>query len=281
MEATLSEQQLLQSCQILFGSHLAISRDFLDYLQPSGLKSAYRKRAMEVHPDRFAVKDRMPQQLINLSFSMVQDAYENLLCFLKNREKIRSSAGSQELNAVASPARQQNTKERPRSYGGSEQPFPNRRMKPATFSHNSSKRDIFKNIESLYQGPFPRRQLLFGHFLYYSGLVSWQTIARTLTWQRIGRPRLGELSLRFGMLKSEGIISILQNKVPFQPFGQTAIRLGLLNEYQLRILLLHQQRIQKKFGTILLENNIINDFELHNLLYKFKQHNEKHYRKFN
>ena len=47
----LPEKQLLQSCQILFGPEADITLQFLGYLQPSGVKTAYRRMVMETHPD--------------------------------------------------------------------------------------------------------------------------------------------------------------------------------------------------------------------------------------
>jgi hypothetical protein len=115
--------------------------------------------------------------------------------------------------------------------------------------------------------------LLFGHFLYYSGLANWRTITRILTWQRTERPRIGELGRRFGMLQPEDVSLILRNRIPFQPFGQTAMSLGMLSELQIRVLIFHQQRLQKKFGTILLEKQLITQQELQQLLVEFSQHN--------
>ena len=268
-----TEQQLLHSCEILFGSQLTISREFLDYLQPSGVKSAYRKRAMETHPDRLAGQGQVPHPLNTLSFPMVQEAYEHLLCFLKAREERRSRAGSRIPDAAASSVRRQGTQEHPSGNGGPPPPPFRQGTKRAAFAHKPLQDHAATDIERLYQGPLPRRHLRFGRFLYYSGLISWRTIACILTWQRIERPRLGELGHRLGMLRPEDIAFILRNKAPFQPFGQTAKQLGILNEYQLRILIAQQQRLQKKFGTILLEKNIVDQFELQNLLYKFEQHN--------
>ena len=45
-------KQFLRSCRILFGPEVQITPQFLGYLQPAGVKTAYRKLAMETHPDR-------------------------------------------------------------------------------------------------------------------------------------------------------------------------------------------------------------------------------------
>ncbi|WP_319585412.1 hypothetical protein [uncultured Desulfobulbus sp.] len=75
------------------------------------------------------------------------------------------------------------------------------------------------------------------------------------------------------MLNLEDITLILQNKIPFQTFGQTAEHMGMLHADQIWVLLFQQQRLQKKFGTILLEKNLITSNELHDLLEQFQQHN--------
>jgi len=47
-----------------------------------------------------------------------------------------------------------------------------------------------------------------------------------------------------------------------------------LSEQQLRVLIFQQKRLQKKFGTILLEKNLLKDYELQQLLYQFECHND-------
>ncbi len=245
-------EQLLQSCAILFGHDLAVSREFLDYIQLSGVKIAFRKRAMETHPDRRNEHDCFLRQGNSDNFHRVRNAYEDLCNFLKAKEEDCARRTAPHACRSGTP--------------------------DASSSWAPSSRNMYKSggkasSPNLYSGPLPRRRLLFGHFLYYSGLADWRTITRILIWQKTERPRIGELGRRFGMLKSEDISFILRNKIPLQPFGQTAQRLGMLSENQLRILIAHQQRLQKKFGAILLEKDMITPFELQNLLSQFKQHN--------
>jgi len=256
MESAAEMQQLLRSCAILFGSDLHLSREFLEYLQLSGLKGAYRKRALETHPDRLPFKDRLQRKGSNESFHSVRNAYEDLFNFLKTRE--RDALREKLCQAAASPP--------PFKTGGSP-------GKSASFFDNIRGNRGYSAIENLYSGPLPHRRLLFGHFLYYSGLANWRTITRILTWQRTERPRIGELGQRYGMLQPGDISLILRNRAPFQPFGQTAMSLGMLSEQQIRVLIFHQQRLQKKFGTILLEKQLVTQQELQQLLYEFSQHN--------
>jgi hypothetical protein len=255
MESSAQLQQLLRSCAILFGPEVQLSRDFLYYLQLSGLKGAYRKRALETHPDRLFSRELLGRQGSFDSFHSVRTAYEELFNFLQDRD--RNALRKNPCRAAAPPP-----------FRAAAAPV---ESAPADTDIQSS--SLYSATEHLYCGPLPGRRLLFGHFLYYSGLANWRTITRILTWQRNERPRIGELGRRYGMLQPEDVSLILRHKVPFQPFGQTAMRLGVLSEQQIRTLIFHQQRLQKKFGTILLEKNLVSQQELQQLLFEFAQHN--------
>ena len=86
MENTLTLDILLQSCTVLFGSELDISRDFLDYLQISGIKTAYRKRAKETHPDLTGRTMGDVREVRSDSFLCVRESYENLKKYVRNRD---------------------------------------------------------------------------------------------------------------------------------------------------------------------------------------------------
>lgn len=279
MEQRISETKLFWSCEILFGSDLNVSRQFLDYLQAGGIKSAYRKRAMETHPDRLIGLDLPLRKQSIERFHEVREAYETLLSFLTTKEISpilhgKSGAAKERPRPPAPPFRQDHAFSHSAGNETRQEPFyRNRKIRPIILPDEIRRGHVFANTESLYRGQLPRRHLLFGHFLYYSGLTNWRTIARILTWQRTERPRLGELAGRFGMCRQEEIAAIMNAKKPFRQFGETAQMLGILTEHQVRVLLFHQQRMQKKFGTILVEKNLISKPELQELLDRFEDHN--------
>jgi len=143
----------------------------------------------------------------------------------------------------------------------------------AEFRNPFSQPSVFWDTESLYQGALPNRRLLLGHFLYYSGLINWRTIIQALIWQRSERPRLGEIGQRFGLLNEAEVLHIIRNRPILQPFGQTALELGLLSQPQLQMLVAHQKRLQKKFGEFFLEKQILAPEELRALLQQYQEHN--------
>src|SRR5512146_2156418 len=81
----ISETEVVRACQTLFGEHVDISREFLYYVQPSGVKSAYRKKAKETHPDLFAGDPVHIQQKQTEMFRQILHAYDVLNVFFKQR----------------------------------------------------------------------------------------------------------------------------------------------------------------------------------------------------
>lgn len=269
MKSIAEQQQLFQSCRILFGTQLKVSGEFLEYLQVSGLKGAYRQRARETHPDAvLAASGLQGARGGSENFYRVQEAYEQLFSYLKNKE---SRPAPPPTDPFATGPK--SSSKGPAARCAPQNPHCRATARPGPSARQAGWRPDYSPTENLYCGPLPQRQLLFGHFLYYSGLANWRTITRILAWQRCERPRLGELGHRFGMLRPADIASILREKAPLQSFGRTARDLGMLDEGQVRFLLHHQQRLQKKFGTILLEKNLVDQRELQDLLNQFERHN--------
>lgn len=263
----MNDPTLLQACRLLFGDEVVINDDFLDYLQPGGLKSAYRQRARQTHPD----SRKLPSLNGFDAFFAVQQAYQVLATYLEERdhgcqlpvepidaEPVPRSAPTEPLSQQWPPSLQT--------------------IGPIILESPHRSRSTTTSIDRLYRGPLPERPLLFGHFLYYCGLTTWRTITSILVQQQRQRPRFGELGTRFGMLQPGDIARILGAKSARQPFGEVAVALGLLSKQQLHTLLKHQQQQQKKFGAILVEHRLITPEELSYLLRLFSRHNSNNLR---
>lgn len=277
MSFVIAEHELYRSCEILFGLEPNINRDFLEYLQASGVKNAYREKARETHPDMvFANGDYNPDL-----FRTVQEAYENLSAYLKAREKgfrfpaLSAAITRRSRKSFRPPnqnvhARRNHSETHPKNgvSGKRFQKKSNRFKRPV-----NGKNSFNWQTDSLYKGPIPRRVLLFGHFLYYSGIINWRNIIQALVWQRNHRPRVGEIACRFGWLTEEEVLHILKNRTLMRPFGKAALDLGLLTKGQLNIVVLHQKRLQKKIGKYFTEKNILTPAQLDELVDKYHAHN--------
>ncbi len=266
----LAEQKLYRACKIIFGPELAVSHDFLQYLQESGLKSAYRQRALETHPDRCPTQGEFVKRRMTMMFHTVQQAYEDLNDFLEDRKNglypylsAPRKNKKQPESARADKAEQRKTsKKRTRRQ---------RVVKPRPAEENERN---FKTGNNQY-GSLPPRKLLFGHYLYYSGLIDWQTLIRALVWQRSQQPRLGEIGRRLGWLNKKDILTIMRHRTRTRPFGRSAVELGVLSESQLKILLSQQKKYRKKIGGYFVEKNIMTSRQLGRLVEKCRRHNSR------
>ena len=135
----MNQAELLDACKILFGPGVYVSPDFLRYLKPVGLKTAYRKKAFETHPDRAKMLGRREKGLTE-NFRQVQQAYEILNRFL-------SSSTSRQ--AVRHHKQYQRPKTSPRPQ--------------ARHSNRSSRQHT--TPDHFYKGTLPERNLLLGQCL--------------------------------------------------------------------------------------------------------------------
>ncbi len=81
-----TEAEVFRACRTLFGPELKFDRAFLSYLQPSGARSAYRKKAKVIHPDRFAVScssTKIKQQRL---FQDLNQAHQTVQKYLKQKK---------------------------------------------------------------------------------------------------------------------------------------------------------------------------------------------------
>lgn len=280
MSAVIAEHELFDSCRVLFGAELNVTRGFLEYLQRPGIKSAYRKKALATHPDILASQgDEAKANSADL-FRMVQQAYENLSTYLDAREngfRFPRPVAVRPQPKAAPPKPQARPAPRPQTSAWSGADPANRQANKAQASNfagqNGRPRSAWQTSQAWSAPVLPARKLLFGHYLYYAGVTNWQTIVKALVWQRTGRPRLGEIGRRFGWLTEQDILFVLKNRKLSQSFGASAVALGLLTANQLRLLLFQQNKLQKKFGDYFVQHNILSPIQINELASQFNRHN--------
>ncbi len=236
-----TETEVFRACRTLFGPELTLNRDFLTYLQASGVRSAYRKKAKKTHPDRFAVSPitiRMKQHQL---FQDLNQAHETVQTFLKQRKLFSSGIFSRNDTSYSQTKhRRQESPQRQKRYG-----------------------------------PLPARPLQFGLFLYYLGIIPFSAVITAVTWQRQQRPPLGEIAKRWGWLSENNIHAIVQHRGGgSNKFGERAEKLGFLNHLQVRTLLYYQRSQQKQMGLYFIEQGYLNEVTLNQLLRQLAEHNQ-------
>ncbi len=286
MAAVFAERELYQACRVIFGSELTVSREFLEYLQMSGVKSAFRKRVFETHPDKLADRSELVKKRGAVAFLSVKQAYEKLAAYVDARENgfcfkdssCRTSAFSSFKTGNAS-GRRRTQKPRPaQSSFHQNKPQPERRktqhsQRQQTTGSNASKSGYPKKM---HKGAVPARHLLFGHYLYYSGLISWQGIVQALVWQRSHKRRIGEVAVERGWMTKKDVYKNLRNCSRTDlPFGQQALSNGFLSRTQVICLLNQQKRRQKRLGSFFIEKKVLSPQQLSQLLVGFHRHNAR------
>jgi len=254
-----TSMELFKACETIFGSDVKVSFDFLTYLQPVRIKTAYRKRAFETHPDRAKALGTFTEDL-NTEFINVHEAYERLLSFVETKNGSNMNAplfnrfGTQQYSGFS--ARQ--------NKGGQKKNHHHKRFKSYT--------------DHFYSGGLPKSNLMFGQFLYYSGLISWRTLIDAICWQRRQRPLIGQIAVGWGLISSREIMHILRVRTFNEKFGECALRIGYISSFEQFALVGKQRRIQRPFGEYFIENGILSSDDLMSIARKQQLHNITSYR---
>ena len=223
----LSMFEVSEACRVLFGPEVEASVDFLKYLQPEGLRSAYRRKALETHPDRSNAFQK-DERRMNDRFIEATIAYHKLKPLV-----------------------------------GGHTPFQPEKRRRENFSDPVNPKNI------------PKRKLLIGQFLYYSGLISWQTLIDAIVWQRRQRPRIGDIALEWKMLSKMDVQRILQWKGLNEKFGERAVLLGYLNRFELMALLGKQRNLKYPIGEYFVQHKIIRVADMEFMVERHQAHNKK------
>lgn len=251
MTTPLSEAQVIEACQILFGADVNVGKGFLSYLQPEGLKSAYRKKAKETHPDLFTFETPHALKEQTSLFRDVVDAYDVVNLFFKEREE-----GLWLRRQYAHAARSRRTGKTPA-------------RKPETCARENT------NAAPADQKPLPFRPLQIGRYLYYRGFITYRALIDAVVWQRKQRPVIGDIAIRWGWLNAEAIERIIKAGGLTGRFGEKAVNLDLLSSFQVKVLLYFQHSQQERLGAYFVRNNILETEELERLVRDMREHNAR------
>jgi hypothetical protein len=235
---------VIRACRILFGNELDVNLDFLRSLERGSVKSAFRRRAIETHPDRFFTSDPFYVNEQTIKFIEVTGAYKRLNDFIADRK----------LTALDPFARARQTASGQQKTGpGGAQPRQSR----------------------FFHGNLPHRRLLFGEYLYYTGSIPYHVLTEAILWQRGLRPRFGDIALRWRLVSGAALDEIVRGKRFGELLGDSAVRLGKLSRFQVNTVLFFQRNKQRPIGEYFTANGHIMHFILRRLLNEQRIHNEQ------
>ncbi len=213
----------------------------LAQMSAARLKRAFRRAAIATHPDLAAQGvDCGPDR-----FLQAMRAYEVLWAHLRGR-----AAGARPTPAAtARPSAAPHSRARP--------------SRPAAP----------KGGRFCSPGRLPARRLRTAEFLFYSGVISWQTMIDALVWQRGRRPRFGEIAQQLRMATRDEIARVLGEQGSREPAGVAAVRLSVLSDDQVARILRYQRAIQAPIGRFFLERGHLSRSELAALVHELFRHN--------
>jgi len=250
------DANVLKACRTLFGTEAAVSPEFILSLKPNVLKTAFRKKAKETHPDLFTAHDPHVQKRQAEQSRVVNDAYDIMRIYCERRD--RAGVRIHGHNRVHVP-----------------RPAPTAAPRAQRSPEEATKSFRVTEAGWLYAGIIPERRHEIGRYLYYRGCIPYNVLLKALSWQMRQRPALGTIAKRWGWLDDKHINTILGFRGMPQRFGQRALQLGLLSSYQARILLAYQRTLQKKLGQYFVQRGYLSREEMEQLVADLNQHNAR------
>ena len=237
--------ELLEACCLLFGTRLDPA--FLEHVQASGLQAAWRRAALQTHPDR--TTDGAAKILNGERFIEARRAYGLLREYLGSRAVRRDPAA--------------------RAPG----PCPPRSGQRPQHRARPQRADARRQGESRPCGVVPRRRLRLGEFLYHSRLITFSEMIETLVFQRRQRERFCEIVLRWRLLSEFQVKTLLARRRPLELVGEAAQRLRLLTPPQVRLVLAFQRMRQEPLGAIFVRRGLLSTRHLEEQLARLVDHN--------
>ena len=231
--------EVASALRLLYGDQVMVRPEFLGQIDPVDLRNTFRKRAMEVHPDRAKILGKSSDELSE-RFKDVQTAYEQV-------KKLLDSSGGKIGNA----AKERRPPRRSRS-GWAENPD----------SH-------------FWQAQIPHARLLLGQFLYYNGLVTFNEMVAAVAWQRQQRPNFGKIARMWDYLTSSQIEVIIASRGPRETIGDAAVRLGYISPFQRDAVIGFQKWLQRPIGEYFQKTGILDEREIIHLIGQMKKHNKR------
>ena len=244
MKVEFRENEIFAACRVLFGPDIHLSSEFLNYLQASGARSAYRRRAKEIHPDLVADADELVRKERSRLFRQLAEAFDLVAGFLESRPVAPGTTAVTESDLSRRRSRSQ------REYRNHE------------------------DRSGYFRGGVPARPMQIGLYLYYSGAVSYRELMEALLWQRRQRPSIGNIACHWGWLTTEDVQSILRG-TQLGRFGDRAIAMKLLTPFRVQTLLNFQRCRQRRLGKFFLERKILTVATLERLAAELTEHNRR------
>ena len=223
----------------MFGKRI---KDFGVYLIPDALslRKTFYLQALHWHPDRVMVTGNDSAYSVEM-FKKIHSAYEVLKDVAGKKVKIIP----------------RHVPERKSQSGSNSSTF-NWPYASATFWN---------------KWKMPNCRVRFAQYLFYKGVIDWNTIIDALVWQKKNRPRVGQIGLDFGYFEESTINFILSNRSLGLLFCRAAVELGFISNYQSLTMIGRQKQFNAPIGRFFTERGILSPIKLQVYLNELANYN--------
>ncbi|MFW5743893.1 MAG: J domain-containing protein [Spirochaetota bacterium] len=264
---TITPKLVHNALRIVFGEDSPYSQRLsaLSSLSQSEVAAWFRRRALDLHPDRAGTLGIPPDRL-EKAFKRLHGAYR-LLSRLVEDEALRNRVIEADRPAAV---------RRTSGLWTPREPEPRERHRHDAAAARSDLRRTHaeeSDARRYYRGRVPQSELRFAQFLYYNRVIDWKTMIDALTWQHRVRPKVGEIGRSYKFLDFEAVSRILRVSPRGELFGSTAMKLGVLDRRQLYVMLGKQHQLNYPIGRYFLEEDILSKPEIEHLLAQHRRHN--------
>jgi hypothetical protein len=129
--------------------------------------------------------------------------------------------------------------------------------------------------------PLPRRRIRLAEFLYYSGRISWTVMVEAIAWQRQQRPAVGRIAVDYGFLTPLEVMEVIDRRrkagAGDVPFGEFALRIGMITPFERLAMVGRQTRLQRPIGQFFVERGLVAEPEFDEFRRQIVRHNLRHY----
>jgi len=235
------------------------------------LKQVYRKRIFDCHPDRSKSLGRVERKQASRTATL-NNAYS-----LLNRLTAKGEFDTTKLHLNPKMGLAMTTTKKrsaPKRTAGVKPRFSN----PPVAESNSRPPEFEYRAVMMpfWEGSIPMRRLRFGRFLYYKGVISWDTLVDGLMWQAQQRPVLGRVLLAKAYISREELQFILAHRKQNEFVGACAVRLGLISSLQLEHAIAQQQKQRRPLGDYFIRRGLLTHDTLRRYLNRHDMHNQRY-----
>jgi hypothetical protein len=125
-----------------------------------------------------------------------------------------------------------------------------------------------------YNGIIPRHRLRLGHYLYYSGIITWQNLINAVSFHMRAKPRYGEIAVDWKMITRLDLMGAISQRPQGEKIGEYLKRSGLISDFQHLAILGKQRKLHCLFGEYFVIEGILSQRQLDIAVRRAVQHNK-------